>query len=749
MERKDRILAYMKSSEYIPLQFSELAMVLDVPLEDIGELSDILDELVNEGKITLTKKQRYMAVDKSMHLVSGTLRCNAKGFFGFLICDDENEADVFIHGDNMENALHGDKVLVKIDFEGHENTKREGHVIKVTEAVNKNIVGVLSKRRDGTFFVYPDDTRIFKGVCVRNESLGGAVAGDRVSVEVTKLSDKGTLFGRVLVVLGKSDSLKSMIEGIILANNIKQEFDEETLHAAKNAPGEVSEKDLAGREDYRDKLIFTIDGDDARDFDDAVSLDILENGHYLLGVHIADVTHYVRESSPLDNEAFERGTSVYLADRVIPMLPVELSNGICSLNPKVDRLTLSVMMEINSKGHVIAHELKKAVICSKERMTYNKVTSILEGDEELCTEYSHLVPTIKKMEELAAILTKMRDERGAIAFDFPETKIIVDEDGNPIDIGKAERGVSNKMIEEFMLCANETIAEYAFWSEIPFVYRIHEAPSVEKLTAFNRFIRPFNMQIKGRIDNDEPIHPKALQAVLDEVKDTPEENMVALEMLHSLMKAAYSEENAGHFGLAAKYYCHFTSPIRRYPDLMIHRILKAFIDGDLVGNKYQHFTAIVPEAAAQSSERELGAEYTERDVDDLMKTAYMSNYIGETFEATVANVTNFGMFVELPNTVEGLVRVENMNGDYYVYDEENSVLRGEHSGITYKTGDPVIVVLVNTDIRARKIDFVLEQDMYPGIFRKFEKKEVSKPHKKKSSRSFKIKKSRVRNKKHG
>lgn len=746
MERKDRILAYMKSSEYIPLRFDELAMVLDVPLEDINELSNILDTLVKEGKITLTKKQRYMAVDKSMHLVSGTLRCNGKGFFGFLICDDENEPDVFIHGDDMGNALHGDKVLVRIDFEGHENQKREGYVIRVIEAVNSNIVGVISKRRDGTFYVRPDDTRIFKTVRVRKENLGGASVGDRVSIEITDISAGGDLFGRVIVVLGKSDSLKSMIEGIILVNNIKQNFDEGTLNAAKKAPIEVSEKDLKGREDYRNKLIFTIDGDDARDFDDAVSLDILENGNYLLGVHIADVTHYVKEGKDLDTEAFERGTSVYLADRVIPMLPIELSNGICSLNPNVDRLTLSVMMEINKKGHVISHDLKKAVICSKERMTYNQVTAILNGDTKLKDEYKHLVPTLEHMSELASILTKMRDERGAISFDFPETKIHVDENGNPIDIDKAERGISNKMIEEFMLCANETIAEYAFWSDIPFVYRIHEAPSVEKLTAFNRFIRPFNMQIKGRIDNDEPIHPKALQAVLDAVKDTPEENMVALEMLHSLMKAAYSNENAGHFGLAAKYYCHFTSPIRRYPDLMIHRILKTFIDGKLTGDIYNHFVSKVCEVSAHSSECELNAEYTERDVDDLMKTAYMSNYIGQIFNATVANVTNFGMFVELPNTVEGLVRIENMNEDYFIYNEDSSVLQGERTGIVYKTGDPITVVLVNTDIRTRKIDFVLEKDMHPGILKKFEKKPARKPDKKKSSRSFKVKKGKIRKK---
>jgi ribonuclease R len=441
---------------------------------------------------------------------------------------------------------------------------------------------------------------------------------------------------------------------------------------------------------------------------------------------------------------------VYLADRVIPMLPEKLSNGMCSLNPNVDRLTLSVIMELDKNGEVVNHTLTKSVIRSKYRMTYNKATAIIEEtDKELAEEYSELVPVLKQMAELSDILIRMRSERGAIDFDFPETRVVVDEEGKPIEIGETERGVSNRLIESFMLCANETVAEYAFWSELPFVYRIHEAPSTDKLTAFNRFIRPFNLQIKGRIDNDEPIHPKALQVVLDAVKGTPEERMVSLEMLHSLMKAEYNEENKGHFGLAAKYYCHFTSPIRRYPDLLIHRILKAFIDGELADEQYKHFKSIVGEAAANSSDREVDAEHTERDVDDLMKTAYMSNYVGEVFEATVANVTGFGMFVELPNTVEGLIRVENMDGDYFVYDEQASVLRGEHTGVTYKVGDSVLAVLVSADIETRKIDFILEKDMYPGVFKKFRKKEKEEERTRSDKKKRKpIKKGKRKGKKH-
>lgn len=732
MTRKEKIYAYMTSEAYIPLNFDELMIVLDVPAHDSDAFASILDELINSGRIFITKKHRYMPVEKKDMIAAGVLRCNAKGYFGFLICDDEDEADIFIHGDNMGGALHGDRVLVKIDKNNTDNGKREGHVTKITKRANISIVGVISTQKDGLYRLRPDDRRIYKSVRISPEDMGGADIGDRVCAEVTEFSAAGTLHGRVLMLLGSSDSLKSRIEGIILSNNIKQEFEPETLTAAENIPEKISESDITDRADLRDKLIFTIDGDDARDFDDAVSLEILANGNYYLGVHIADVTNYVKESEPLDTEAFERGTSVYLADRVIPMLPEKLSNGICSLNPNVDRLTLSVMMEINHSGEVVNHSLLKSVINSKYRMTYSKASAIIERtDSKLLEEYAPIVIALDKMQELSEILIKKRSKRGAIDFDFPETYIEVDEDGDPISIGRAERGVSHKLIESFMLTANETIAEYAFWSELPFVYRVHEAPSTDKLTAFNRFIRPFNLYIKERIDGDEPIHPKALQEILDSVKGTAEERTVSLEMLHSLMKAVYSDENKGHFGLAAKYYCHFTSPIRRYPDLMIHRILKEFLDGLLIEDKLSHFKSIVYETAAQSSEREVCAEHTERDVDDLMKTAYMSNHVGEEFEAVIANVTGFGMFVELPNTIEGLIRVENMSEDYFEYDEEASLLRGKHSGISYKTGDVVHVVLVNAEIETSRIDFVLTQDMTPGIFRKFRKIEKPREDKKK------------------
>lgn len=704
MERKEKILLFMKSKEYVPLKFKELAMVLDVPKEDEAELLRLLDELLEEGRIYLTKKKRYVCVDSKDGVVAGRLRCNAKGFFGFVICDEEAEADIFIPGEKLGDALDSDRVLVKIDNVNVKTKKREGHIIKVLERGNKIIVGVICKEKDGIFRLRPDNRQIYTKVRILPENMMTAQLGARVACEITEYTENGKVYGRVVSVLGEEESLKSCIEGIIIENGIKQEFDEETLAEAENAPSVVTAADRADREDLRDMMIFTIDGDDARDFDDAVSLSILNNGNYYLGVHIADVTHYVRAGSALDHEAFERGTSVYLADRVIPMLPKRLSNGICSLNPDVDRLTLSVFMEVNADGEVVSHKLEKTVICSKERMTYNKVNSILEdGDKELTEQYRHIVPTLKLMEELSKILRTKRDKRGAIQFEFPETGIIVDENGEPVEIVKEIRGTSQKLIEEFMLLANETIAEYAFWSELPFVYRVHEAPGTDKITEFNEFLRNFNLSIKGRIDDDNPIHPKALQGILDAVKDTPEERVVAANMLRSLMKAEYKTENLGHFGLAAKYYCHFTSPIRRYPDLTIHRILKEFLDG-------REIRCDVEKAAAHSSDREIAAEHSERDVEDLMKTAYMSKYIGEAFEGVVSSVTNFGIFVELENSVEGLMRVENMHGDYFEFDEGSNTLIGKRTGMTYRIGDTVRVVAARTDLMLRQIDFVLEKD---------------------------------------
>ena len=448
MDRKEKILSYMCSKEYIPLKFAELMIVLDVPAEDEEELRDILTELCIEGKIYMTKKGRYMSVEGENSTVVGKLVCNAKGFFGFVICDNENESDIFISGDDMGDAINGDRVIVHIDDNDNAKGHRQGHITKVLERGNKVIVGVIYKEKDRYFYVRPDNRKIYSKIIIAQSDAMTAQMGDRVAVQITRYSDKKKIFGEVISVLGQQDSLKSCIEGIILGNDIKQEFDKETLNEADKIPQTVTESQFAGREDLRDMIIFTIDGDDARDFDDAVSLTLKDNGNYYLGVHIADVSEYVKEGTALENEAYKRGTSVYLADRVIPMLPTSLSNGICSLNPQVDRLTLSVFMEITGDGNVVSHKLCKSVICSKERMTYNNVNKMLEdGDEELCERYKHILPTLKLMEDLAQILKNKRTLRGAIQFDFPESHIVVNENGEPIEIEKEVRGTSNKMIE--------------------------------------------------------------------------------------------------------------------------------------------------------------------------------------------------------------------------------------------------------------------------------------------------------------
>ena len=705
MNRKERIISYINSKEYVPLKDEELKAVLGVPKEDEDEFDALVAELKKEGAVTVSKRGRYMP--KGSGGVTGVLSCNPNGFFGFVIAADD-EGDIFIAGDNMNGALNSDTVLVEVMGRAKDGLHRDGRVISVLERGNETVVGVLYKEKNGYLCLRPDSRRIYTKINIAPENALNAELGDRVMAGKLEYGKDGEVYGTVTDILGGEDELKSITESIIIGAGIKREFDAKTLIEADKTPQSVSKKQLEGREDLREKLIFTIDGDDARDFDDAVSLDTLENGNFLLGVHIADVTEYVKEGSALDTEAFERGTSVYLPDRVIPMLPESLSNGICSLNPKVDRLTLSCFMEIDHNGGIINNRLAKTVIRSKERMTYNNVNKILAGDSELCEKYAHLTETLDAMAHLAEILRTKRIKRGAIDFDFPECRIKVDENGEPVDIVREERGVSNRMIEEFMLAANESVAEFAYWSEIPFVYRSHEPPSFDKIKAFNALITHFGLTIKGKIDEDNPIKPKTLQKVLSDAEGSAGERIIASEMLRSLMKAKYTPDNLGHFGLAAKYYCHFTSPIRRYPDLCVHRILKMLLDGKLTNTgRLGVFTS---EAAMRSSDMEIAAETAERDADDLMKAAYMAQFVGEEFEGIIANITGFGMFVELQNTVQGLIRLDTMKDDYYVYDENTATVTGQRTGKEYGVGDGISVVLVRSDIMSRQIDFVRAED---------------------------------------
>ena len=708
MERKEKIYAFISSENYIPLKTEEIAVLLDVPKSDYDEFLSILNELVTEGKIYKTKKNKYIAVKNDSQIESGILSCNSARGFGFVRCEGDDN-DIFIPFDGMNGAYDRDRVLVHIDKKGTENSRREGHITEILERGNEQLVGVVKGVKSGKYTVTPDRREFFSDILISSEKTMGAKKGDRVLVSIDKYSDKGQPFGSVISLLGNSDSIVSCLDGVLLSNSYSKSFPEFVQEDADLLPDSVNDNNLKDREDLRELITFTIDGDDSRDFDDAVSLEVLENGNTVLGVHIADVTHYVKEDSNLDKEALKRATSVYFPHTVIPMLPQKLSNGICSLNPDVDRLTLSVFMEFDSDANMHSHRIVKSVIHSHARMTYNNVNKIFDGDKGLLKEYSEIVPILERMNELSKKLIEKRKDRGAIDFDFPETKIICDNEANPVDVEKVVRGDSHRLIESFMLVANETVAETAFWSELPFIYRVHEAPDTEKLTDFNNFIKNFGYSIKGKADS-ETIHPKALQEISEAVKGTPEEMMISKMMLRSLMKACYRDTNDGHFGLSARYYCHFTSPIRRYPDLFIHRVLKEFISGTLDDTKRIYYTKKAVEASVISSEKEVDAEIAERDSVDILKAAYMRERLGETFDATVSSVTPFGMFAMLDNSCEGLIRYESMQSDYFEYDDKTHMATGRRSNKTYQIGDRIKITVAASDIVSRRIDFVLSED---------------------------------------
>jgi len=721
MERKEKLLSYFNSKHYIPLKPDELAVVLDVPETDRDELAEILRELEREGKIAVTKKGRYVPCNEKSQRFSGVLKCNKSGKFGFVV--QEEGPDIYISARDMGTALNGDTVLVKKT--GEHNGKTEGSVIKVLERSGQDVIGVVYTKHKKVLKVKSDDESFYPVISIRPDSTLGAQVGQRVVVTSLNVTPDRHVTGRIKSILGSSDDISSYIESIIVQNGIKTEFDSETVKQSVGISDEIN-WDKDSRLDLRYKIIFTIDGELARDFDDAVGIECLDNGNYMLGVHIADVSEYVKYGTALDKEACERGTSVYLPDRVIPMLPEKLSNGVCSLNPDVERLTLSVFMEIDNSGNIVSNSIHESVIKSKERLTYTDMNRLFEEDDSALKEkYSHILEDLYAMRELASILREKRFRRGAIDFDFPESEIVTDDSGIPIEIRESERGVSNRLIEEFMLAANETVAEYMFWAELPAIYRVHEPPSMEKMAVFQEFLRPFGLMIKGKFDDENPVKPKAFEQIIDKVKGTVIEGVVSRTMLRSLMKAEYKAENLGHFGLAAKYYCHFTSPIRRYPDLVIHRSIKNMLRGENLPDM-----KFIQSAAKQSSEREVAADYCERDCDDLMKAAFMQRFIGCEFEGVVSGVTNFGMFVELGNSVEGMIRLENMTDDYFEFDQVSQSLKGERTGEVYTVGDYVSVMVVHSDLLSRNIDFILSDNVSRKLISKFTDKPAKRKGKK-------------------
>lgn len=700
-ERKDRILSYMRDDAYKPLKFDELYTVLDVPSEDRKALQSILEQLLEEGLILKTRKDRY-AVPERLGMIVGRFQGNAKGF-GFVIPDNGTE-DIFISASDLNGAMNGDRVMARLSHAQSRDRHREGEIIKIIEHVNKTIVGKF-EMSDNFGFVIPDHIRLSGDIFIPKNFINNAQKDQKVVVEITKWPEKNrNAEGRIIEILGYEGEQGVDVMSIIRAYNIPYEFSQEVLDEANSLPLEVSEEDLNGRKDLRNLRMVTIDGEDARDLDDAVSIEILPDNKYRLGVHIADVTHYVREGSFLDNEALLRGTSVYFPDRVIPMLPKELSNNICSLNANQDRLAFSVMMEIDANGNVVDHDIFESVINIDERMNYSDVYKILEeNDTELKQRYNEHIQDFENMKALSLILGDKRRKRGSVDFEFDEAKILVDEEGKTIDIIRNKMTIANKLIEEFMLLCNEVVSEHFFWIGIPFVYRIHEDPDPGKMESLSLILGTFGYKLKGYRD----IHPRALQDVLNQIKGKPEEKAISMTILRSMQKARYSDIHDWHFGLAAEYYSHFTSPIRRYPDLIIHRIMKEQINGRLDDKRTQHYKEILHDITQNCSERERAAQDAERDIEDMKKAEFMRDKIGEEFEGVISSITNFGMFVELDNTIEGLVRLSTMDDDYYNYNERALCLIGERTKKIYRIGDQVKVQLVKASIENRQIDFAL------------------------------------------
>jgi len=639
-------------------------------------------------------------------IITGIFEANERGF-GFIRPDDEEDDDIFIPPSSINGAFDGDRVEVRITSPGEGNKGPEGVILKVIERNNKNIIGKFERSKNFGFVV-PESKKIGHDIFIPKGDFNGARNGDIVCVEITKWPVRHrNAEGKIVNVLGKAGKPGVDILTIMYSYNLKDEFPKEVVREVEKIPNVVSEEDKIGRRDLRNVKMVTIDGEDAKDLDDAVSIEKLENGNFLLGVHIADVSHYVREGSPLDKEALERGTSVYLVDRVIPMLPRKLSNGLCSLNEGEDRLAFSVFMEIDNKGKVLNSDMVKSVINVNHRMSYTQVTKILvEKDKELIKKYKDVADDFFVMEELSNILRNRRKKRGSIDFEIPEAKVILDEKGKPIEIKKYELTISNNIIEDFMLAANETVAEKFFWLEAPFMYRVHEVPDSEKIEDFAKFIYNYGYRIKGL----NKLYSKSFQEVLEKVKGKPEERMISTLLLRSMQQAKYSPENLGHFGLAAQYYCHFTSPIRRYPDLFIHRVMSELIENDYKfknDKRAKKLRKLAVEGSKTASQTERNAQMAERDSVELKMVEYMSNFVGEEFDAIISSVTSFGFFVELQNTVEGLVRVEDLADDYYVYNEKQYALIGERNRKVYKLGDMVKVVLVRADVETKKIDFVL------------------------------------------
>jgi len=696
------IVSCLKSANR-PLNLAELAAQFKC---DSAALASQLQEMENQGQVIRTRKNRY-GIPAKMNLFVGTIQGHPKGY-AFLIPDDPDVEDFFISRENLGGAMHNDRVIVRPLGSGSGGKRMEGEVIRVLQRANSRVVGTFEESNRQYGFVIPDEKRLGWDIFVPRARAKGAKTGDKVVVELTSWPEaRRNPEGKIIERLGSVGEPGVDILSIMKKYGLPDQFPRRVLRAAESIPQTVEPSEWEGRWDLRELPMVTIDSEDARDLDDAVSLEVLPNNNYRLGVHIADVAYYVKEDSILDKEAFRRGTSVYLVDRVIPMLPPIISNGICSLNAGEDRLAISVFMEINPKGDVVRYEIAPSVIRVAERMSYTDVRLILEEDvPELRQRYASFVKTFEEMRDLCLILRQKRKQRGALDFDFPESKVTLDESGRPVDVLLMEQTIANQIIEEFMLVANETVARYLTKLEMPIIYRVHEEPKPEKLNALNEFLHGFGFHIPSA----KGVHPRFLQEILHKVADRPEHLVVQTVMLRSLQHARYAPEPLGHFGLAVKYYTHFTAPIRRYPDLIIHRVLwEVLAHGKISARRREKLAQQMIDYAEHTSERELIAEEAERETVDLKQVEYIRQFLGDVFEAIVVSITNFGMFVALPNGIEGLVHVSTMADDYYLFDEKTYTLIGEHTGKIYHIGDQVKVQLVRASLEDREIDFELAE----------------------------------------
>ena len=706
MSAREKLLAFMREKAYRPMTKKELFSRFAIAKDQAKTMKKLLQDLAEEGLIFKNSKGRYGLPDK-MDLIVGRIEGNPRGF-AFLIPDNPGSEDVFINRENMRGAMHNDKVFVR-SFPQSTGKRQEGEVVRVLERANRRIVGNFEQSRYFGFVV-PDNKRIFYDLFIPREEMKGASHNQKVVAEITRWPDqKRNPEGRIVEVLGFKEEPGVDIEAIIHQLGLPQEFPADVKRELSAIPPEIDRQEIANRADLRQLPMVTIDGADAKDLDDAVSLEDLGAGKVRLGVHIADVSFYVGEGSELDQEAFNRGTSIYLVDRVIPMLPPQLSNGICSLNPGVERLTLSVLITYQLEPFkILAQEITPSVIKSNYRLTYEQVGRILlEQDQKVMAQYADFVPQLKLMNQLRGKLRAQRLDGGSVDFEFPEVKVILNQTGQAIELKKREHGIPEQLIEEFMIAANQVVAEEMSWREIPFVYRVHDQPDPDRLQDFNQFIHNFGYHLKGL---NHEIHPGAFQDLLEAIKDKPEERVINTMLLRSMKKAIYSPQNIGHFGLALQYYCHFTSPIRRYPDLLIHRIIKEVLtQGYLSQQRMEKLQEGLYHIAEHSSLQERRAMEAERDSVDLKKMEFMQDKIGQVFEGIINGVTNYGLYVELPNTVEGLVHVENLKDDYYHFNESQVCLIGESTRKVYRFGEQVKVIVDRVNLDERQLDFVLAE----------------------------------------